>query len=42
MIAVVMKLGCVGSWGRFSEETMKKEPRIKERLKWKGAIAEVT
>lgn len=42
VIAVVMKLGWVGSRGRFSEETVKKELRIKEKLKWREAIAEVT
>lgn len=42
VIAVVMKLGWVGSWGRFSDEALQKELRIKERLKWREAIAVVT
>lgn len=41
MIAVVMKMGLVSSWGRFSEEMVKKGLRIKGRLKWREAIAEV-
>lgn len=42
VIAIVMKLGWMGSWGRFSEESVKKELKIKEGAKGREAIAKVT
>jgi len=32
----------MGSWGRFSEELVKKELKIKERAKGREAITKVT